>query len=70
MNLMDDKGSLWIRVRRKKYTGCLKIREFRIQSVVGDYFSSPNMDVKSTPLRVVLLNSSRVLKRLPYKLVS
>jgi hypothetical protein len=46
MNLMDDKGSLWIRVRRKKYTGCLKIREFRIQSVVGDHFSSPNMEIK------------------------
>jgi hypothetical protein len=27
-------------------TGCLKIREFRIQSVVGDYFSSPNMEIK------------------------
>jgi hypothetical protein len=46
MNLMDDKGSLWIRVRRKKYTGCLKIRELRIQSVVGDHFSSPNMEIK------------------------
>jgi hypothetical protein len=30
----------------KKYTGCLKIREFRIQSVVGDHFSSPNMEIK------------------------
>jgi hypothetical protein len=28
------------------YTGCLKIREFRIQSVVGDYFSGPNMEIK------------------------
>jgi hypothetical protein len=28
------------------YTGCLKIREFRIQSVVGDHFSSPNMEIK------------------------
>jgi hypothetical protein len=28
------------------YTGCLKICEFRIQSVVGDYFSSPNMEIK------------------------
>jgi hypothetical protein len=27
-------------------TGCLKIREFRIQSVVGDHFSSPNMEIK------------------------
>jgi hypothetical protein len=25
---------------------CLKIREFRIQSVVGDHFSSPNMEIK------------------------
>jgi hypothetical protein len=30
----------------KKYTGCLKIREFRIQTVVGDHFSSPNMEIK------------------------
>jgi hypothetical protein len=28
------------------YTGCLKIREFRIQSVVGDHFSSSNMEIK------------------------
>jgi hypothetical protein len=28
------------------HTGCLKIREFRIQSVVGDHFSSPNMEIK------------------------
>jgi hypothetical protein len=28
------------------YTGCLKIREFQIQSVVGDHFSSPNMEIK------------------------
>jgi hypothetical protein len=28
------------------YTGCLKIHEFRIQSVVGDHFSSPNMEIK------------------------
>jgi hypothetical protein len=28
------------------YTGCLKICEFRIQSVVGDHFSSPNMETK------------------------
>jgi hypothetical protein len=27
-------------------TGCLKIREFRIQSVVGDRFSNPNMEIK------------------------
>jgi hypothetical protein len=27
------------------YTGCLKIREFRIQGVVGDHFSSPNMEI-------------------------
>jgi hypothetical protein len=27
------------------YTGCFKIREFRIQSVVGDHFSSPNMEI-------------------------
>jgi hypothetical protein len=29
-----------------RHTGCLKIREFRIQSVVGDHFSSPNMEMK------------------------
>jgi hypothetical protein len=29
---------------RDHYTGCVKIREFRIQSVVGDHFSSPNME--------------------------
>jgi hypothetical protein len=28
------------------YTGCLKIRKFRIQSVVGNYFSSPHMEIK------------------------
>jgi hypothetical protein len=28
------------------HTGCLKIREIRIQSVVGDHFSSPNMEIK------------------------
>jgi hypothetical protein len=28
------------------YTGCLKIREFRTQSVVGDHFSSPNIEIK------------------------
>jgi hypothetical protein len=28
------------------HTECLKIREFRIQSVVGDHFSSPNMEIK------------------------
>jgi hypothetical protein len=28
------------------YTGCLKIREFRIHGVVGDHFSSPNMEIK------------------------
>jgi hypothetical protein len=27
-------------------TGCLKIREFQIQSVVGNHFSSPNMEIK------------------------
>jgi hypothetical protein len=27
-------------------TGCLKIREFRIQSVVWDHFSSPIMEIK------------------------
>jgi hypothetical protein len=26
--------------------GCLKIREFRIQSAVWDHFSSPNMEIK------------------------
>jgi hypothetical protein len=25
---------------------CLKIREFGIQSVVGDHFNSPNMEIK------------------------
>jgi hypothetical protein len=33
-------------VKENKYTGCLKIREFRIQSVVGDHFSSPNIEIK------------------------
>jgi hypothetical protein len=28
------------------HTGCLKIREFRRQSVVGDHFTSPNMEIK------------------------
>jgi hypothetical protein len=28
------------------YTGCLKIREFRIRSVVGGHFSSPNREIK------------------------
>jgi hypothetical protein len=32
------------------HTECLKIREFRIQSVVGDHFSSPNMEIKKTGL--------------------
>jgi hypothetical protein len=27
-------------------TGCLKMREFRIQSVVWDHFSSPIMEIK------------------------
>jgi hypothetical protein len=33
------------------HTGVLKIREFRIQNVVGDHFSSSNMEIKkkSTP---------------------
>jgi hypothetical protein len=30
------------------HTECLKIREFRIQSVVGDHFSSPNMEIKKS----------------------
>jgi hypothetical protein len=28
------------------YTGCLNTREFRIQSVVGDHFSCPNLEIK------------------------
>jgi hypothetical protein len=32
-------------IYKYKYTRCLKIREFRIQSVVGDHFSSPNMEI-------------------------
>jgi hypothetical protein len=28
------------------YTGCLKIRKFRIQSVIEDHFSSQNMEIK------------------------
>jgi hypothetical protein len=46
-------GSLYPRFTKKEnkishvdYTGCLKIREFQIQSVVGDHFSSPNMEIK------------------------
>jgi hypothetical protein len=36
------------------YTGCLKIREFRIHSVVGDHFSSPNMEKKigTPPIKI------------------
>jgi hypothetical protein len=30
------------------HTGCLKIREFRIQSVVGDHLSSANMEIKKS----------------------
>jgi hypothetical protein len=36
----------WIQLRIDEYTGCLKIREFRIRSVVGDHSSSPNMEIK------------------------
>jgi hypothetical protein len=32
-----------------KITRCLKIREFRMQSVVGYHFSSPNMEIKKNP---------------------
>jgi hypothetical protein len=28
------------------HTGCLKIHEFRIQSIVGNHFSSQNMEIK------------------------
>jgi hypothetical protein len=28
------------------YTGCLKILEFRVQSVVGDRCSNPNIEIK------------------------
>jgi hypothetical protein len=31
---------------KKIYTVCLTNREFRIQSVVGDHFSSPNIEIK------------------------
>jgi hypothetical protein len=41
----------------KKYTGCLKIREFRIQSVVGDHFSSPNMEIKKKNVPYLAPNS-------------
>jgi hypothetical protein len=37
------------------YTGCLKIRELRMQSVVGNHFSSPNMEKKkigTTPTKI------------------
>jgi hypothetical protein len=37
-----EKQVIFIRISHILYTGCLKIREFRIQSVVGDHFSSPN----------------------------
>jgi hypothetical protein len=33
-------------IRIHPTTGCLKIGEFRIQSVVGDHFSRPNMEIK------------------------
>jgi hypothetical protein len=29
-----------------RHIGCLKIREFQIRTVVGDHFSSPNMEIK------------------------
>jgi hypothetical protein len=42
-----------------KSTGCPKIRKFRIQSVVGDHFSRPNMEIKKKsglpPQRCLLL---------------
>jgi hypothetical protein len=41
-----EKQVIFIRISHILYTGCLKIREFRIQSVVGDHFSSPNMEIK------------------------
>jgi hypothetical protein len=31
---------------RDIHTGCLKIREFQIHSVVGDHFSNPNIEIK------------------------
>jgi hypothetical protein len=33
------------------YAGCLKFREFRIQSVVGDHFRGPNMEIKKKKIR-------------------
>jgi hypothetical protein len=30
------------------HTGCLKIRELRIQSAVGDHLSSANMEIKKS----------------------
>jgi hypothetical protein len=47
MLLQMTSGFLQLESTINIYTGCLKIREFRIQSVVGDYFSSPNMKVHS-----------------------
>jgi hypothetical protein len=37
------------------YTGCLQIRELRMQSVEGDHFNCPNMEVKkigTTPAKI------------------
>jgi hypothetical protein len=33
-------------VDHSAHTGCLKIRDFQIQSIVGDHFSSLNMEIK------------------------
>jgi hypothetical protein len=47
--MMKQKGKLREKEETEKiflYTGCLKIPEFRNQSVVGDHFGSPNMEIK------------------------
>jgi hypothetical protein len=45
------------------YTGCLKNREFRIQSVVGDHFSSPNMEKKiGTPATKIHWSEGAVIE--------
>jgi hypothetical protein len=52
------------------HTGCLRIREFQIQSVVGDHFSSPNLEIKKKsglpPQRYIGLVFFELHRVLPY----
>jgi hypothetical protein len=40
---------------------CLKIREYRIQSIVGDHFSSPDMEIKKSGLPPQRFNNEKLL---------